>query len=217
MSRPERELKAMRQAQRAEVARRQKAAERRSLMIIIGVLAAAALAIAITALYLYNSTPHHLTFQTVANPDLVGVAVPDEGRQHVQAGTPVTYQHQPPTSGSHYSQTGVAPVSWQTIGTLQPEVWVHNLEHGGIAVLYNCPGGCDDLQKQLTTYVNSIVPAEPQFGEYKIIMSPYSEGMGSHKVALLAWDRIEFLDGYDQAKITQFYEAFVDKGPERIP
>jgi hypothetical protein len=215
MSRPERELKAMRQTQRAEAARRQKAAERRSLLIIVGVLAAAALAIAVTALYLYNSTPRHLTFQPVAQD--VGQVVPSEGQQHVQAGTQVTYQHQPPTSGSHYSQAGVAPVAWQTIGTLQPEVWVHNLEHGGIVVLYNCPSGCDDLQKQLTTYVNSIVPAEPQFGEYKIILSPYSQGMGTHKVALLAWDRIEFLDGYDQARITQFYESHADKGPERIP
>ena len=205
----------MRQAQRAEAARRQKAAERRSLLIIVGVLAAAALAISITALYLYNSTPRHLTFQSVAQD--VGQVVPDEGRQHVQAGTQVTYQHQPPTSGSHYSQAGIAPVAWQTIGTLQPEVWVHNLEHGGVVVLYNCPSGCDDLQKQLTTYVNSIVPAEPQYGEYKIIMSPYSDGMGTHKVALLAWDRIEFLDGYDQANITTFYESHVDKGPERIP
>ncbi len=205
----------MRQAQRAEAARRQKAAERRSLLIIVGVLAAAALAISITALYLYNSTPRHLTFQSVAQD--VGQVVPDEGRQHVQAGTQVTYQHQPPTSGSHYSQAGIAPVAWQTIGTLQPEVWIHNLEHGGVVVLYSCPSGCDDLQKQLTTYVNSIVPAEPQYGEYKIIMSPYSDGMGTHKVALLAWDRIEFLDGYDQANITTFYESHVDKGPERIP
>src|SRR5207245_4784102 len=215
MSKPERELKAMRQAQRAEAAGRQKAAQQRSLLIVVGVLAAAALAISITALYLYNSTPRHLKFQPVAQD--VGQVVPDEGRQHVQAGTQVTYQHQPPTSGSHYSQTGVAPVAWQTIGTIQPEVWIHSLEHGGIVVLYNCPSGCDDLQKQLTTYVNSIVPAEPQYGEYKIIMSPYSEGIGTHKVALLAWDRIEFLDGYDQARITQFYEAHVDQGPERIP
>ncbi len=215
MSKPERELKAMRQAQRAEAARRQKAAERRSLLIIVGVLAAAALAISITALYLYNSTPRHLTFQPVAQD--VGQVVPDEGRQHVQAGTQVTYQHQPPTSGSHYSQSGVAPVAWQTIRTLLPEVWVHNLEHGGIVVLYNCPSGCDDLQRQLTSYVNSIVPPEPQYGEYKIIMSPYSDGMGTHKVALLAWDRIEFLDGYDQTNITTFYESHVDKGPERIP
>ncbi|HYS01307.1 MAG TPA: hypothetical protein VET82_03025, partial [Candidatus Eisenbacteria bacterium] len=118
MSRPERELKAMRQTQRAEAARRQKAAERRSLLIIVGVLAAAALAIAVTALYLYNSTPRHLTFQPVAQD--VGQVVPSEGQQHVQAGTQVTYQHQPPTSGSHYSQAGVAPVAWQTIGTLQP-------------------------------------------------------------------------------------------------
>src|SRR5712692_259122 len=213
MSKPERELKAMRQAQRAEAARRQKAAERRSLLSIVGVLAAAALELSITALY--PSPPRHLSFQPFAQH--VGQVVPDEGRQHVQAGTQVTYQHQPPTSGSHYSQSGVAPVAWQTIRTLLPEVWVHNLEHGGIVVLYNCPSGCDDLQRQLTSYVNSIVPPEPQYGEYKIIMSPYSDGMGTHKVALLAWDRIEFLDGYDQTNITTFYESHVDKGPERIP
>ena len=206
----------MRQAQREEAARRQQARERRNLLIIIGVLVLAGLAIAVTALYLYNSTPRHLKFQAVAHPDDVGQLMPDEGRTHVPAGTQVPYKNYPPTSGSHYAQPD-APVAWQYIGTLQPEVFVHNLEHGGIVVLYNCPGGCDDLVKQLTTYVNSIVPAEPSFGEYKIVMSPYSQGMGSHKVAVLAWRRIEFLDGYDQAKITEFYEAHVDQGPEHIP
>lgn len=213
MSRTQRELKAMRQMQREEAARRQRERERRSLLIIVGVLAAAGLAIAVVALYLYNNTPRHLTFQAVSQD--VGQVVADEGRSHVAAGTQVQYKSQPPTSGSHYAAPD-APVAWQYIGSMPPEVWVHNLEHGGIVILYNCPTGCDDVVKQLTTYVNSLVPAEPKFGEYKIIMSPYSQGMGTHSVALLAWGRIEFLDGYDQAKITQFYESHVDKGPEPI-
>ena len=206
----------MRQAQRDEAARRQRAKDRRNLLIVVSSIAAIGLAILLVALYLNANAPHHQTFQAVAHPDSVGQAVPDEGRAHVPTGTQVTYTHQPPTSGSHYSETGVAPVAWQTIGTLQPEVWVHNLEHGGIVILYNCPSGCDDLQAKLKAYVDDLVPAEPRFGEYKIIMSPYSEGMGSHTVALLAWHYIELLDGYDQAKITQFYEAHVDQGPEQI-
>jgi uncharacterized protein DUF3105 len=206
----------MRQAQRDEAARRQHAQDRRNLLIILALVGAAGVAILIIALYLNNSAPRHLAFQTVAHPENVGQAVPNEGWDHIPVGTQATYTHQPPTSGQHYAQQGVAPVPWQTINTLQPEVWIHNLEHGGIVILYNCPSGCDDLQKKLTSYVNDIVPAEPQFGEYKILMSPYSQGMGDHAVALLAWNYIELLDGYDQAKITEFYEAHVDNGREPV-
>lgn len=215
MSRTQRDLKALRQAQREEAARRQRATERRNLLLVVAGVAAVGLAILLVALYLNANTPHHLTFQTVAHPENVGQVVQDEGHDHVPAGTQVPYKHQPPTSGPHYPQPD-APVAWQYIGTLKPEVWVHNLEHGGIVILYNCPSGCDDLQQKLKTYVNDIVPAEPTFGEYKVVLSPYSQGMGSHQVAVLAWDWIEFLDGYDQAKITEFYEAHVDQGPERI-
>ncbi len=28
--------------------------------------------------------------------------------------------------------------------------WVHNLEHGHVVLLYNCPGGCDELVAHLT-------------------------------------------------------------------
>jgi len=59
------------------------------------------------------------------------------------------------------------------------------------------------------------VPAEPKFGEFKMVMTPYSHGM-QKKVALVAWHYIEFLDGYDQQAITQFYENHVDQGPEPI-
>jgi len=95
---------------------------------------------------------------------------------------------------------------------------VHNLEHGGIAILYDCPSGtdCTSLKDQLTNYVKSLAPAEPIFNEVKIVMTPYSRGM-QKKVALVAWHYVEFLDGYDQNAITRFYENHVNQGPEQIP
>jgi cytoskeletal protein RodZ len=219
MSRTQRELKALRQQQREEAAARQRARDRRNLLITGGLLGAVALGILVVALYLNNQTQQasasHLKFQTVSGT--IGTPVPDEGRNHVDPSATPTYQSYPPASGPHFSVSGFAPVAWQTVQPLQEGQYVHSLEHGGIAILYNCPSGadCTTLKNQLQNYVQNLVPAEPRFGEYKMVMTPYSKGM-QKKVALVAWDYIEFLDGYDQDAITKFYENHVDQAPEQI-
>jgi hypothetical protein len=224
VSRTQRELKALRQQQREEAAARQRSRDRRNLFIIAGVLGVAAVAILLVALALNQAskvaTAKHLAFQTVSGT--IGTAVPDEGRNHVDPSTAPTYKSYPPASGPHYSATGIAPVPWQTIGTASNPLvegqYIHNLEHGGIAILYNCPTGtdCTTLQNALENYVKNLVPAEPSYNEFKIVLTPYSHGM-QKKVALVAWDYIQFLDAYDQNAITQFYENHVDKGPEAVP
>jgi len=220
MSRTQRELKALRQQQREEAAARQRARDRRNLYIIGGVLGAAALAILLVALYLNNlanlANKNRLTFQTVSGT--VGTQVPDEGTAtHIDPSTTWTYKFYPPTSGPHYSAAGSAPVRWKTVDNLVEGQFVHNLEHGGIAILYNCPSGsdCATLKNTLQDYVLNIAPAEPQFNEVKLVMTPYSRGM-QKKIALVAWHYVEFLDSYDQAEITRFYENHVDQGPEQI-
>ncbi|TMC27869.1 MAG: DUF3105 domain-containing protein [Chloroflexi bacterium] len=220
MSRTQRELKALRQQQREEAAARQRARDRRNLYIIGGVLGAAALAILLVALYLNNqanlANKNRLTFQTVSGT--VGTQVPDEGTaSHIDPSTTWTYKFYPPTSGPHYSVQGSAPVPWKTVDTLVEGQFVHNLEHGGIAILYNCPSGndCTTLKNQLQNYVQNLAPAEPQFAEVKLVMTPYTRGM-QKKIALVAWHYVEFLDSYDQAEITRFYENHVDQGPEQI-
>jgi hypothetical protein len=220
MSRTQRELKALRQQQRAEAAARQRARDRRNLMIIGGVLGAAALGILVVALYLNNQTKvaqqNRIQFQAVS--ELVGQQIPDEGTPtHIDPSTTWNYKFYPPTSGPHYSVQGSAPAPWQTVDTLVEGQFVHNLEHGGIAILYDCPSGndCTTLKNQLQNYVQNLAPIEPQFSEVKMVMTPYSRGM-QKKVALVAWHYIEFLDGYNQAEITRFYESHVDKGPEQI-
>ena len=219
MSKTQRELKALRQQQREDAAARQRARDRRNLFIIGGILGTAALVILIVALALNHasqvSNQNRLPFQTVSGT--VGTAVPDEGQTHVDPSTTPTYKSYPPASGPHYSVQGLAPVPWQTIATLQEGQYIHNLEHGGIVILNDCPSGadCTTLKNSLENYVKTLAPVEPQFKEIKVVLSPYSRGMRK-KVALVAWDYIEFLDGYDQAEITRFYENHVNQAPEKI-
>jgi hypothetical protein len=224
MSRTQRELKALRQQQREEAAARQHARDRRNLFIIGGILGTAAIAILLVALALNHasqvSTKNRLPFQTVSGT--VGDPVADEGRTHVDPSTTPSYKSYPPASGPHYSVQGIAPVTWGTIATssnpLVEGQYIHNLEHGGIAILYNCPSGtdCTTLKNSLENYVTNLAPIEPTYNSVKVVLSPYSKGM-QKKIALLAWDYIEFLDAYDQAEITRFYENHVNKGPEQIP
>src|SRR2546430_15092193 len=220
MSRTQRELKALRQQQREEAAARQRARDRRNLLIIGGVLGTAALAVLIVALALNHAaqvaTQNRLPFQTVSGT--VGQPVADEGRNHIDPSTTPTYKFYPPASGPHYSAQGIAPVDWQTIATLQEGQYIHNLEHGGIAILYDCPSGtdCTTLKNALENYVTNLAPVEPTYHEGKVVLPPPPRGV-QRKNATVAPAYIAFLDGYDQAEITRFYENHVNHGPEQIP
>ena len=69
-----------------------------------------------------------------------GYAQPDMGQTHVATGTTVTYTYCPPASGRHYNRAGVGPDrrrgSTARTTAVSPQGWIHNLEHGGLVVLY---------------------------------------------------------------------------------
>lgn len=102
--------------------------------------------------------------------------VPNEGQQHVDVGTTVSYLSNPPASGPHYSATGIAPLPaglYRESDGVRPEQWVHNLEHGYIVYLYACDAGCsDDFLNQL----QALFDATPQssFGNTKLVIAPYA-------------------------------------------
>ncbi len=210
------DIKELRKAQRQAAAQKERARDRRNLILIGSGLGVAALAILVIAAALGHSPDSHLAFAAQPANVVVGQAVPDEGTpHHVSPTSPIAYKFYPPASGSHFGQPD-GPVPWQSHGPLVEGQYLHNLEHGGVAILYNCPSGCSDLKGQLENYVDNLAPYDPAFREVKIVLTPYARGMGQHRIALVAWHWVDFLDQYDQAEITRFYEVHVNKGPEQI-
>jgi hypothetical protein len=140
-----------------------------------------------------------------------GTPVADEGRVHLPDTQQPQYAHYPPASGPHYD----APATWGVYDQPLPEGrWVHNLEHGGIVILYKCPSGCPDLVKQLKDFYAS-APQSAQWHEVKLVITPYDKMQ--HQLAVVAWDWIDEMDSFDSARLLRFYRAHLDQGPEDVP
>ena len=72
--------------------------------------------------------------------------IDDEGRLHVPVGTATEYENVPPASGPHYPITAPYGVYEEPV---EEGLWVHNLEHGAIALLYRCQTDCDEVVPQM--------------------------------------------------------------------
>jgi hypothetical protein len=134
-----------------------------------------------------------------------------EGNMHVVEPTPVSYQANPPASGPHWPQ-------WQEPwgpypSELPRERWVHNLEHGGIVLLYNCPNGCPDVVTQLGVLRDATPP--DQYNEQRIIITP--DSVMPHQVAAAAWLWRWQGDAVDMQALRCFIDARYDRAPESIP
>jgi hypothetical protein len=141
----------------------------------------------------------------------VEVSVPNMGGQHVAIGQPhAKYNSTPPTSGPHYD----APAPWgDSHTTLPEETWIHNMEHGGIAALYNCPQGCPGLVQSLDDFLKTGVFSK--YGYVKMVVTPYSKI--PNKLTLVAWNYYLPLADYDDAAMRKFFKDHQDNGPEDIP
>jgi hypothetical protein len=148
---------------------------------------------------------------TQADASLPGTPVADEGRNHIPDTQQPQYAHYPPASGPHYD----APANWGTYDQPLPEGrWVHNLEHGGIVILYKCPTACPDLVKQLKDFYTA-APQSKAWKEVKLVVTPYDHM--DHQLAVVAWDWIDEMDAFDHDRLWKFYTAHIDRGPEDVP
>lgn len=134
----------------------------------------------------------------------------DQGRDHIPPGQVYNgYNSNPPTSGPHSSQAANWGVSESE---LPKEVPVHNMEHGGVVVWYNCAGGpapldataCQLLHTQLASVVRANLARRKL-----VLMTPYSH-MPS-RIALTAWRTLDAFDEFDQARVQAFIDAFERK------
>ena len=141
----------------------------------------------------------------------IGIKVASEGSaSHVPDGSTLTYKQYPPSSGHHYPSPAPAGISAKAI----PEGnWVHSLEHGYIVILYKPSAGGAPSEAQLRD-IMATFPKE-KHGSVKIVITPYDH-MDS-PITAVAWERQLSLDQFDRDQLLQFYNAYVDHGPEDVP
>jgi hypothetical protein len=149
----------------------------------------------------------------------VGQAIPEMPHTHVAPPARITYEHNPPTSGCHYSLgTGVAPIKPgvylpPTASAQTAEYWVHNLEHGYIAVTYNCPSGCDSDLTTLNTWFKALAPDPGGVGYAKFIAVPYPQQ--KEKWDIVSWDWFDPIgSSLNMAEVQKFYDNHINQSPE---
>ena len=138
-----------------------------------------------------------------------------DGAAHIPGNlaNPFGYSFVPATSGPHWAgattPAGVpAPAPWGQYRQILPdEVLVHNLEHGGIGLHYDCEGGCPEIVQAL----DDIIPRNPS----QFILSPYVNM--PKKIAITAWRHHLYLDEFDEDLIRRFIDEYQDRGLESVP
>jgi hypothetical protein len=131
-------------------------------------------------------------------------AVPISSAHHVSG--PVSYPDPPPAGGDHDACWAIWGIHADAVPA---ERWVHNLEHGGVVFLYDCPGGCGDGAEALSE-ITGLVGSHPL-----ALITPYT-GM-SQKFAMVSWGRRLVSDCIDPQAAAAFYTVHVNRGPEQIP
>lgn len=126
-----------------------------------------------------------------------GQSVSSLGNRHIEgiSDPHEDYNSKPPTSGPHIGNIATWGVH---IEQVPDEQQVHNLEDGGVIVHYD-PSRVD---AETIDALTVIVKRYPD----KVILEPYA-GMDV-PVVLTAWTKIDKLEGFDEARIRKFIQAY---------
>ena len=144
-------------------------------------------------------------------PEPLGVdysrVMPQEGMVHVQEGTRVLYQSNPPASGNHWA----IPLRDGIYDVEKPdEAAIHSLEHGRVWITYK-----PDIGQRAVEALKDAVK-----GQSGVMMS--SRVANETDIALAAWTRLDTFnlseDGmFDARRVKDFILRYRNKGPEYVP
>lgn len=136
------------------------------------------------------------------------IETPSRGMSHIAQPTPIEYQDTPPSSGNHRAIWG----KWGEYSEISPEYWVHNLEHGGVALLYG-ETATSTVVDALRAYAKNR-PADST-GPFRYILTPYS-GL-PNAIAVVAWEWTYLASGVCTGELDTFLTAHYRKTFEDIP
>jgi uncharacterized protein DUF3105 len=140
------------------------------------------------------------------------------GRHSLAPDGSAKWNTDPPTSGPHFGfnpNGSVGTVIWGAYSEpVQLARLVHNLEHGGIYILYG-----DDVPDATVEQLRAF------YDDHKngTVLAPYPK-LGD-KIALGAWvgdtdnakGQLAKCTAFDDAAFSEFFEGFQFQGPERFP
>jgi hypothetical protein len=143
----------------------------------------------------------------VIQPPAPGLAFTDLGNQHlVSLDEPhVVYNSRPPSSGPHLG--GLADWGESNL-QLPPEVYVHNLEDGGVVLAYSCGSDCADLLEGFRQTLAEFEGRNLLLMPYQDIVDP--DGV-AHRAAAVAWGRVLYFDDLDEesgGQLDRFIRTF---------
>jgi hypothetical protein len=153
----------------------------------------------------------------------IGYVQPDLGRNHIAVGQSVKYALCPPASGRHYNAPNQGPIRAQLYGpdeTTIPQGWIHNLEHGGLVVLYRCPGpGCEDAGQAAFRQFYQSFPPSPlcklPVGNVGPVITRFDQM--AYPIMALLWGQVLPLDRWDPNLVLAFFNQQAERtNPEPV-
>jgi uncharacterized protein DUF3105 len=200
--------------ERQRVAYQRSFVERHRAALLVG---AAVVGIAlISAFVLFQATQPAFACSTIWTPSPtaspgpgqtpnLGYPQPDMGHNHVNPGDKVTYTYCAPASGNHINRPGTAgPIPARVYGpgdNVIPQNWIHNLEHGGLVVLYrgDSAGATPDGQAAFKSWQAAFPPVQdcgPVVARFDQMSTPFQA---------LVWGRVLMMDSWDPNLVQQYW------------
>jgi hypothetical protein len=123
------------------------------------------------------------------------------------------YASNPPSSGAHYPR-------WASWGThadpVPPPYFVHNLEHGGIVLLYKCgDAACAEASRKFLESVAATLPTDPSCTppvRVRVVIAP--DATIPAPLAAAAWGWTYTSACADMQTLVDFVRAHYGQGPE---
>lgn len=131
---------------------------------------------------------------------------------HVPMGSPIEWTNNPPTGGDHFPIWG----AWdREYAELPRGNYVHNLEHGGIVLLYRCDAGCPDVVAQLLDSARRM-PADSACASpvtRRVIVTSDPLLPDGVQVAAVSWNHV-FTAGCYDSYVDTFASEHYGQAPE---
>lgn len=157
---------------------------------------------------------HAIPPEDVGGCDGLVESVPDEAGVHMPIGTLINWSSNPPAIGAHYPTWAGWDRHYQA---LDRAYYVHNLEHGGIVLLYNCPGGCQDVVDNLLDVVRGAKVDDTCEGAVHNRMLVVQDPLmpAEVQVAAVAWGQVYTASCFDPY-IARFARTRYRRAPEDL-